>query len=98
MISATIRINRSDRRVKVFQRARVRRSEELSRGHILNLSAAGALIHSPAVPDAAPQIDLLFAGLERPCAIIWRSGEHAGVRFASRLTAAELTLAVQHEA
>jgi hypothetical protein len=97
-IAATILSRRTAPRAKVFQRADLRLATSHARGHILNLSTRGALIHSAALPDAGRRIELLFAGLKRSCTIVWRSGRHAGVSFVNELTQSELTAAIDHVA
>ena len=95
--TATIVSKRADARAKVFQRAEVERQAVVTRGHILNLSAGGALVHSPAIPVAERRIGLRFAGMERRCTVVWRIGQQAGVRFLDKLSDGELRRAVEHE-
>lgn len=96
MIPATIVSKRLHPRAKVFQPAEIQRQAVVARGHVINLSAGGALVHSPALLPTDRQILLRFAGLDRACVIVWRVDDRAGVRFIDRLTDEQLQRAVAY--
>ncbi len=84
-------------RFKLFQPATMVIDGRLTRVHLLDLSASGALIHHAAPPPAGIVVKLECAGRMRMARIVWSQGTRFGISFALPLSDHQVTDALAHQ-
>lgn len=94
--SRTRKERRCSERVKVFKPADLLMNGVKCRSHILNVSATGAMIHTPTSVLVGGMIRICAAGLDRHGVIVWKNGPKFGLRF-NRSMAILQVLALQTE-
>jgi hypothetical protein len=72
---------RSAARFKVFQPATIGADGVRRRGHILNVSTTGAMVHAAVEVVVGSLIRICVVGLERTGTVTWKSTTKLGVRF-----------------
>lgn len=80
-------------RLKVFQPAELQVGATVTRVHVLDLSALGALMHGRVDLDPGKQVTLHCCGWARTATIAWAASGRFGLRFKQALTAADIAAA-----
>lgn len=71
--------SRGGRRYKVFLPAQVRGGQGVSRVHLLNLSATGALLHGDLIPAPGTVVQLTCAASTWLVRVVWAAHKRFGV-------------------
>ena len=77
-------------RVKVFQPVELRIEGTARRGHLLDVSASGALVHAPVPPLAGASVVLVLGTVPHAARVMWLEGTRFGLAFTFRLSEIEL--------
>jgi hypothetical protein len=85
-----VRPARASTRRKLFQPVEVHTTAGRLRGHLLDLSERGAMLHVPGLPPAARTVTVHSGAVQRVARVAWLDGQRCGVAFARPLSAAEL--------
>ena len=72
-------------RLKVFQPVELHTDKGCVRAHLLNVSATGALVHTPSPPDPGSVVKLTINGGLRAARVVWTDGARLGISFARAL-------------
>ncbi|MDH7974366.1 PilZ domain-containing protein [Sphingomonas sp. AR_OL41] len=75
----------NERRWKTFLPVALDSSQGGARGHILNLSAGGALVHSATTHHVGTIVRLSLGDFQLSGRVAWRAGERFGVAFLTAL-------------
>jgi hypothetical protein len=83
-------IKRVAKRVKVFQPAMLVADGRARRVHLLDVSAAGALVHAQEPVAKGAQVRVECAGVVRDAAVRWSEGKRFGLLFERQLSAEQV--------
>ena len=72
---------RCERRLKVFRVVELDHRGDRSRGHIINISSAGALVHTAEPFALGALVDLQITDCSRRTRVVWRSDRYVGIKF-----------------
>lgn len=72
-------------RIKIFQPAEMKTASEVTRVHLLNLSATGALVHLRPPPPVGAFVQIDCGTDPRPARVAWCKDSHFGVVFVTPL-------------
>lgn len=72
-------------RLKIFQPTLMRVASDVTRAHLLDVSAGGAQIHLRTPPEVGAVVHIALGGNQRPARVAWRLGKRVGVTFLAPL-------------
>lgn len=80
--------DRSERapRHKIFEPVAIFVSDQGIRGHLLNISTTGALVHSEMAPEPGTAVTLVADGDQHKACVIWGEGRRFGIAFDRRIS------------
>lgn len=77
-------------RLKLFEPAEMRHGAQVQRVHLLDLSVAGALLHTTEPPEAGSTVMLVCPRFTRMAKVAWIKERRIGLSFVRTLGKAEL--------
>ncbi len=72
---------RCERRLKVFRVVELAHRGDRSRGHIINISSVGALVHTAEPFALGALVDLRITDCSRRTRVVWRTDRYVGIKF-----------------
>jgi len=81
-------------RLKLFEPAEMRHGTKVQRVHLLDLSVAGALLHTIEPPEAGSTVMLVCPTFTRMAKVAWAKERRIGLSFVRALDKAELADAI----
>ena len=81
---------RSAARFKIFQPAKISADGVQHRGHVLNVSATGAMVHAVLDVVVGSLIRICVTGLDRRAIVTWKNASIIGVRFTRSISSTQI--------